>query len=240
MRRFSGGQLVRINPSPLTILTEKIMICTLCGEDISGDCILECGICVFCFYNTDSWDSNGQLIARDQAIARGTRLRPRKSVGPSVNIQRILRHILDCVALAVTREATTTSVDVEFLTKVATKCGFLVLRVDFASVAGSEDAALRLAKALGRECSDLDLIMRTYTALQEKKRICVIVENFHYVTRLAYPAWKQVEGCMRSYIQGHRNASWLFFGTQEMLPTFADRGRPFFGLAFFLKEDDVH
>jgi len=43
------------------------MICKKCGLDISGDCVLTNGICVFCFYHTNSWDSNGQLVTKDQA-----------------------------------------------------------------------------------------------------------------------------------------------------------------------------
>jgi hypothetical protein len=48
------------------------MICKKCGLDISGDCVLTGrpdveGVCVFCFYGIDSWDSNGQLVTKDQA-----------------------------------------------------------------------------------------------------------------------------------------------------------------------------
>ena len=48
------------------------MICKKCGQDISGDCILTGrpdveGVCVFCHYNIDSWDSNGQLVTKDDA-----------------------------------------------------------------------------------------------------------------------------------------------------------------------------
>jgi len=48
------------------------MICKKCGLDISGDCILTGrpyveGVCVFCFYSIDSWDSNGQLVTKDDA-----------------------------------------------------------------------------------------------------------------------------------------------------------------------------
>jgi hypothetical protein len=48
------------------------MICKKCGLDISGDCVLTGipdveGVCVFCYYGIDSWDSNGQLVTKDQA-----------------------------------------------------------------------------------------------------------------------------------------------------------------------------
>ena len=48
------------------------MICKKCGLDISSDCILTGrpdveGVCVFCHYNTNTWDSNGQLVTKDQA-----------------------------------------------------------------------------------------------------------------------------------------------------------------------------
>lgn len=48
------------------------MICKKCGKDISADCILMGrsdvdGVCVFCHYNTNTWDSNGQLVTKDQA-----------------------------------------------------------------------------------------------------------------------------------------------------------------------------
>ena len=46
------------------------MICKQCGLEISGDCILTGrpdveGVCVFCFYGTNTWDSNGQLITKN-------------------------------------------------------------------------------------------------------------------------------------------------------------------------------
>lgn len=48
------------------------MICKKCGKDISLDCILTGrpdieGVCVFCYYNISAWDSNGQLITKEQA-----------------------------------------------------------------------------------------------------------------------------------------------------------------------------
>lgn len=43
------------------------MICSKCKLDISADCILTNGICVFCWYATNTWDSNGQLVTKDNA-----------------------------------------------------------------------------------------------------------------------------------------------------------------------------
>jgi len=56
------------------------MICKICRQDISPDCVLiddfkkdekevlKNAICVFCYYNIDSWDSNGILVTRYEAI----------------------------------------------------------------------------------------------------------------------------------------------------------------------------
>ena len=44
------------------------MFCKKCYEDISGDCVLTSGICVFCYYKINEWDSNGQLIKKKDAI----------------------------------------------------------------------------------------------------------------------------------------------------------------------------
>jgi hypothetical protein len=48
------------------------MICKKCKCDISGDCVLTGrpdveGVCVFCYYGIDSWDSNGQLVTKEAA-----------------------------------------------------------------------------------------------------------------------------------------------------------------------------
>lgn len=48
------------------------MICKKCLQDISGDCVLTGrpdveGVCVFCHYDTNNWESNGQLVTKDQA-----------------------------------------------------------------------------------------------------------------------------------------------------------------------------
>ena len=44
--------------------------CRNCFEHIDGDCLLDSGICVFCFYKTDAWDSNGLLVKRKDAIQK--------------------------------------------------------------------------------------------------------------------------------------------------------------------------
>lgn len=44
------------------------MLCKVCLEDISADCMLTNGICVFCHYQIDEWDSNGQLVKKKDAI----------------------------------------------------------------------------------------------------------------------------------------------------------------------------
>lgn len=44
--------------------------CRSCFEHISGDCMLDNGICVFCFYKIEEWDSNGQLLKRKDAIQK--------------------------------------------------------------------------------------------------------------------------------------------------------------------------
>jgi len=43
------------------------MFCKKCKLNISADCCYD-DICVFCYHNIDSWDSNGTLITKDEAI----------------------------------------------------------------------------------------------------------------------------------------------------------------------------
>jgi 5-methylcytosine-specific restriction endonuclease McrA len=38
------------------------MFCKKCLEDISPDCMLSNGLCVFCYYNTKTWESNGKTV----------------------------------------------------------------------------------------------------------------------------------------------------------------------------------
>lgn len=44
------------------------MHCKKCLEFIRADCMLENNICVFCYYKTKSWDSNGQVVKKSEAI----------------------------------------------------------------------------------------------------------------------------------------------------------------------------
>lgn len=44
------------------------MICKKCNINISPDCIYDISICVFCYHNIKSWDSNGMLITKKEAI----------------------------------------------------------------------------------------------------------------------------------------------------------------------------
>ncbi len=102
-----------------------------------------------------------------------------------------------------------------------------------------EDAALRLARALGLEYDDLDLVMRIINRRQEKTEMCVVVENFDAAVSLEIRKAKNIEGTMRSHAQGHRNAGWLFMGTRAILPAFVDRYRPFFMSGLVLFEEKI-
>lgn len=44
------------------------MFCKVCLEDISPDCMLTNGQCVFCYYKIKNWDSNGKLINKKNAL----------------------------------------------------------------------------------------------------------------------------------------------------------------------------
>lgn len=44
------------------------MYCKKCLEFIRGDCLLNNGICVFCYYNINTWDSNGRKVSKNEAI----------------------------------------------------------------------------------------------------------------------------------------------------------------------------
>jgi len=43
------------------------MKCIRCGEGHIGDCMLTNGVCVFCYYYLNSWDSNGKLITKEES-----------------------------------------------------------------------------------------------------------------------------------------------------------------------------
>lgn len=42
--------------------------CKKCFEFIRADCMLTNGICVFCYYNTDEWESNAEIVKKKDAI----------------------------------------------------------------------------------------------------------------------------------------------------------------------------
>ena len=42
--------------------------CKKCFEHIRNDCLLTNDICVFCYYKTNEWDSNGQLVKKKDVI----------------------------------------------------------------------------------------------------------------------------------------------------------------------------
>ena len=51
------------------------MICKICKLPIYGDCMLTGrpdveGVCVFCHYKTNTWDSNGQLVTKKEATQK--------------------------------------------------------------------------------------------------------------------------------------------------------------------------
>ena len=42
--------------------------CKKCFEHITNDCILTNDICVFCYYKTNEWESNGKILAKKEAL----------------------------------------------------------------------------------------------------------------------------------------------------------------------------
>jgi len=201
------------------------MRCKLCREDIRPDCVFDVGICVFCWHDTDNWDPNGQPVTRDQVILRDDqgKAKPGK-VKDRVHLPEVIRrirpYVLHPATVVIARDSATSAIDVDLLADLIAKCEFRVLRVDFAGVLGSQDVALRLARALDQECTDLHQVMRTYTKLQDKRRICVIVENFDHMVVLDRREARNIERTMRDYQWRHENAAWVFFGTRDMLPAF--------------------
>ncbi len=218
------------------------MKCKLCGEHISPECLLYfLEICVFCFYNTDEWESNGQLITRDHAIiGPAGKRKPKQRMAVPATIRPLLQYISNCVLVAIARDAPTTAVDIDLLMKFAEKMGFdEVYRVDMRGVTGPEDAAVRLSAALGRHETDIDVVMQAYTNVQNSKQICCIIENFEDVATLDWRKSKPIEGTMREYAQRHRDAAWVFFGTRDMLAAFIDYQRPFYRLGIVLIEEQM-
>jgi len=43
------------------------MSCSKCKRIVSGDCMLNTGVCVFCHYGIHDWDSNGRLVTEREA-----------------------------------------------------------------------------------------------------------------------------------------------------------------------------
>jgi len=48
--------------------------CKKCHNHISADCFLDIGICVFCYYKTNEWESNGTIVTKKEAIKDGERI----------------------------------------------------------------------------------------------------------------------------------------------------------------------
>lgn len=46
----------------------KTKYCKECFEHIRPSCMLTNGICVFCYYNTDTWENNGEIIKKEDAL----------------------------------------------------------------------------------------------------------------------------------------------------------------------------
>jgi len=44
--------------------------CKKCHKHISADCFLDIGVCVFCYYKTDEWESNGTIVTKKEAIKK--------------------------------------------------------------------------------------------------------------------------------------------------------------------------
>ncbi len=66
------------------------MRCSLCGEEIRPDCILDVGICTFCFYDTSTWESNSFLVTRKEALIGPRKKNPKKRVGLSPVIRELV------------------------------------------------------------------------------------------------------------------------------------------------------
>jgi len=220
------------------------MRCKLCREDIRPDCLFKVGICVFCWYDTNDWDSNGQPVTRDQVILRDVqgKAKPRK-VKDRVHLPKVIQlirpYVLHPATVVIARDSATSAIDVDLLADVIAKCRFRVLRVDLSGVLDRRDVALRLARALDQEYTDLDQVMRTYTKLQDKRRICVVVENFDHMVLLDRREARNIERTMRDYQWRHKNAAWVFFGTRDMLPAFAIDDKLFWRSCVLLIEEII-
>jgi hypothetical protein len=206
--------------------------------------MLTIDICVFCFYDTDDWESNGRSVSRDEAIFTpyGKSLRKKKvrpHIGLPAGVREVLPYLLNITIVAFARSTDTSAINIDLIADILPKFDFRVLRTDFAGVTCAEDVAIKLSGAIDREETDLDLVMQMLTGLQSRKKLCIIVENFHHVARLPHLIAKSIEGVMRSYCQTHSNAAWLFMGNKEMLPAFITYERPFYHSGFLFAEDDI-
>jgi hypothetical protein len=218
--------------------------CKLCGEVVRGDCCLTIGICAYCFYNTNNWDSNGRLVTREEAVLRPdgktrrrSKIRPRVGLPPGV--RAVLPHLLNTTLVALVRSGDVSAIDLNLLSDLLSKFAFRVLRVDLEGVTCAEDVAIRLSGAMGRDVNNLDVAMQMLSGLQQRQKLAVIVESFHHAARLPILKAKRIEGEMRSYTQQHYNAAWLFLGTREMLPAFTTYERPFYHSGLLLMEEDI-
>ena len=48
--------------------------CKKCHKHISADCFLDIGVCVFCYYKIDDWDSNGAIVTKKEAMKEGEKV----------------------------------------------------------------------------------------------------------------------------------------------------------------------
>jgi len=54
--------------------------CKLCKADVTADCLLNTGECVFCFYDTADWESNGIEISKKESVKLMKRVRALSNV----------------------------------------------------------------------------------------------------------------------------------------------------------------
>lgn len=47
--------------------------CKSCFDEISNDCLLTNEVCVFCYYKTNEWETNGQVVKRRDSIKKPER-----------------------------------------------------------------------------------------------------------------------------------------------------------------------
>ena len=88
-------------------------------------------------------------------------------------------------------------------------------------------------------CTDLDQVMRIYTDLQKKKKMCVIIENFEHAVLPDHRKAKYIEGTIRGYAQNHRNAAWLCFRDPGDAPVFSADDRTFSQSGIIMIEEGI-